>query len=197
LDEYALLLLTFFSSILVALVSIKYDRRLKAKEEIKETLNSLLQETLYNLGHARNILEKLNSDIKAIEEREDLAPLPLLSDTAYINATNKGILVALALREAKAHVSDKTKREVKKWGELLHSLQECYAEIRNFNSAVQMREQVKLLTIPFSRSVPKTELSTYFRTETMKYLIEKVSHDISILEGIEKKLSNCVLEELI
>jgi len=147
LDEYLLLLLSMASSLLVALLSIRYERRLRKREEVSETLRGLLQETIYNIGVAKTILRKLDSDLKIVEEKEDLAPLPTLIDTAYLNATNRGMLVAQMWKEIKTEIHHKTSKE-HRWRDLNNLLIECYSEVRkNLNSAIQMREQVKLLTL--------------------------------------------------
>jgi DNA-directed RNA polymerase subunit N (RpoN/RPB10) len=192
-DEYIPLLLTFFLSLLVALASIRYERRLKDNEERMEILNSLQHEAWYNRRMATAMLERIDECLRFVKKGEDLAPLPLFSDSAYIAARNKGTVVKEILKEIRKHPKSKEPTE-RKWSDLNDKLNNCYFILHIINSAINMREQVKLLTLPLEQDLrEKYESSAHVRTITLKYLRGEVAKAIPLLDDTSKIVTDFIV----
>jgi len=133
-NEIIFILLSILSSLFVALFAVKFDRWLADKKELTSILSSIGFEMAENISIARTIAKKAEDDVKTLRNMKfPFAPMPTLSDSAYLRAKNSDVFF---------HFVDKEKTGVGR--ELVKNLHECYNSIRLVNSMMESEQRVKL-----------------------------------------------------
>jgi len=182
-DEIIFFPLSILSSLLVALLAVKFDRWLADKRELSSILSGIAFEMAENTSIARTIAKKANDDVKTLHSmKHPFAPFPTFSNLAYQRAKNSDAFFNFVSRERTGVAR-----------ELVKNLHECYSSIRLVNYMMESIQQVKIDIM--LRGSPR-EYGEQVLTTTKRTIEEVVEPQLMktllLLEQVEPKLHKTV-----
>ena len=182
-DEILFFLPSILSSLLVALLAVKFDRWLAEKNELNSILSGIGFEIAENISVARTIAKQAEDGIKTLQStKHPFAPFPTFSDWAYFQAKNSNAFLNFVVKEKTGLAR-----------ELVKNLHECYHAIRLVNHMMETIQQVKVEIMLHGR--PREYGEQVFATtkKTIEEAIEpQLIKALLLLEQVEPKLHRIV-----
>ena len=175
------LIIQILGSLVIALIAVWFDRKLRDKKELDSLLDSIIFELTENLRIARTIKHTINNDLKTIRQGGwPPTPDPAYLDIAYSRATLSEVFFDFIRK--------------KKLDALIKKLHECYAalQIVNHQTRILNEEKFGVLTKP-SLLTKRIEEILQKRKEVIIKVIEPAIIELLLLSAqIEPKFQDTI-----
>lgn len=180
-QDLIILILTFLGSLLVALLTVHYDRKIKDKKELKSLLESIVFELAKNLSISKTIKKTIDDNLKLIKQGGwPPTPDPTFMDLAYSRAILSETFYDF-IRKKKLNI-------------LMKKLHECYAALQVVNNQTRILNEAKFEVLTKPSLLPKRiEEILQKRKETMVKVIEPTITELLLLFAqIEPKFQDTI-----